>query len=855
MKRFIKIFTTLAGLTLMTACGNTQGLIDALTAAVSTTDRTAVICVQNPFNALCDGNATYQSTRDTIERSCIANPNTSDNCVNFVAFLCIRDNPYHDICTQGENDYSTIQNRITSECITNGEGPLCDRAIAAVCTNNAFDPLCLTDLANEYNQGALVAGGQDVIGFSAARALVCDPVTGSAPDSQRCGSLVRATCDRNPLDALCENRAEYFVARDNACWIQGIDGSTRTPQCVEIHRENNLRENAIPACQANYVDPTGANRFNPRCYRVVIGVCDLNPFDVLCDKNTNYLELHAGIIKACTDEEPDATFCVQAKTSVCADNPFNPICLISYTENTNDYTSERLDAIANCQTNFVTGERCAGAAVQFCTGKTDLTALFNPLCLAHPGTDTARQPTCLSDRVADTPISARCTETATRICDARPLDPLCEDLATYRSAQFGACVLTPTHASCANGPAQFSYITPIIECLQSPFSAACLDPDTVSGAAFALHARVAQDAYCESGGPRTASTTVATRADRVNCSNIGSSPVFADLARNITQNGITTYNSGGGVTANGVTPQNPNIGGFLRAGVSGAKLGIHTGNHGAHLPNGGTYDQNTGNFDRETNVGNKWLGFGDAYSFGGDRLRIWDVASKADPKDGFTYFTAEANAGGNYLAYAGIWQTTNFGAPLALRPADDNGNITAIWQGNFTAFDGSTRTKVVPTVVDVTQVGAIYRRPINSVTTPFYVDFTAGTFSVHNTVANDGTGAVYGYTFDGSAGSQARIETRIAFDVDGYFGAGVTDPNDANRTLNAGELSGTVTRATEAAIYAPSNGDLTFGTDPSPIIMPLTGLIGVEGAVGIFLNPNPTSAPDVGGFTATAPTN
>ena len=849
MKRFMKIFTTLAGLTLMTACGNTQGLIDALANAISTTDRNALLCVQNPFNQLCDGNATYESTRDAIERSCRDNPNTSDNCINFVVFVCRRDNPYDEICTKGENDYSSAQEQITSDCIRDGEGPLCARAIAAICTNDPFDRLCLTDLANAYNQGALVAGGQDIIGFSAARARVCDPDTGSAPDSQQCGSFVRATCDRNPLDAVCENRDEYFVARDNACWIQGINGSTRTTQCAQIYRENNLASNAILACQENYVAPTGANRFNPRCYNVVIAICDDNPFNDICDENTNYLALHAGIIKACTDEEPNATFCVEAKTSVCADNPFNPLCMISYTANTNDYTSERLTAINGCQTNFVAGPRCAGAAVQFCTGKTLEADLFSPLCRAHPGTDIARRTTCVGDRVADTPISARCTETATRICDANSLDPLCEDVTTYRSAQFGACVLNPDHASCANGPAQFSYITPIIECLESPFSAACIDPNTVSGAAFALHARVAQDAYCESGGPRTAST-VPTRADRVNCTNIGSSPVFADLARNITQNGIRTFGTDGTtVTANGVTPQNPNIGGFLRAGVFGAKLGIHTGFDDSNHPNGGTYDENTGSFTRGNAGGGAWSGMADGYN--GSRFEIWDVASKADPKDGFTYFFGE-DGDGFYLSYAGIWQTTNFGAPLALRPADDNGNnITAIWQGNFTAYDASTRTKVVPTVVDVAQAGAIYRRPINSVVTPFYVDFTAGTFSVHNTVANDGTGAVYGYNFDGSTGKNARVTRRIAYAVNGVFGAGVVD---AGRTLNAGELSGNVTRTLEAANYA-TNGNLTFATDPSPLVMPLTGLIGVEGAVGVFLDPARTTSRQVGGFTATAPTN
>ncbi len=861
MTRFIKIFTILTGLTLITACGNTQGLIDALTAAVSDTDRNAPLCVQNPFNQRCDpkegevADATVQSARTAIERSCTAKLDTSDNCINFVAFVCQRDNPYHPVCTQGENDYSSFQANITEDCITNGGGPLCDRAIAAVCGRDAFQPLCLTDLANRYNQGALVPGGEDVIGFSAKRAEVCDPDTGLSPDSPQCTSAVRAACSRDPLDAVCANRDEYFVARDNACWIQGRDGGIRTTQCADIFRINNLPENAIPACRANYVGPTGANRFNPRCYNVVIGVCNLNPFDALCDENTNYLARHRGIIDACTAQEPDATFCVQAKTSVCADNPFDPLCLISYTANTNDYTTERQTAVNDCRTNFVAGKRCEGAAVEFCADKTatDLTDLFSSLCLEHPGTDAVRQPLCVGDRAPNTPISARCTETATRICDGDPLNALCEDVAAYRAAQFSACVQDSDHASCAAGTdAQFSYITPVIACLQSPFSADCLNVNTEAGEAFVPHAKAAQDSYCESGGARTTSTLVETTADRVNCTNIGSLPVFASLAIDITQNGVRTYNSDGSiVTANEVTPQNPNIGGFLRTGVFGTRLGNHIG-----LNSGDFYDEtNNGNFDRGDPTGGPWTGLPGNYGAGGDGRIFENNASKVDPKDGFTYFLAEEDP--NFLSYAGIWQTTNFGAPLALQPAGDNGNITAIWKGTFTpATSGGVLQTIIadgePLAVPLYSADPVQTRVrINDRTTDFYVDFTDGKFNFHNTVANDGTGIVFGYTFSGGTGSQRKVPNRLSYSLDGYFGT--TDPNDASRTLNPGELGGNVT-----LVIQPLNqtSGANLGAAGAPTIMPLTGLIGVEGAVGIFLDPNPSSSPNVGGFTAAPmPTN
>ncbi len=876
MTRFMKIFATLAGLTLMTACGNTQGLIDALTAAVSNTDRNAPLCVQNPFNERCDGNATYQSTRDAIRASCTLNLNTSDNCINFVVFVCERDDPYNPICTQGENDYASFQANITENCIADDEGPLCDRAVAAICTQNAFDRLCLTDLANEYNQGALVAGGEDVIGFSAARARVCDPVTGSAPDSQQCGSFIRAVCSRNPLDTVCENRDEYFVARDNFCWIQGIDGSTRNAECADIHRVNNLAENAIPACRENYVDPTGANRFNPRCYNVVIGVCNLNPFDDICEENSNFSAKHSDYIDDCTDEVADAPFCAEAKAFVCADNPFDDLCLIT-DYSTNDYTTERQTAINDCRTNFVAGFRCEGAAVEFCVGKTLEADLFNPLCLEHPGTDTARQPTCFNERVAvvtvgDNPITPRCATTATRICDGDSLDPLCEDVVAYRATQFSDCVQDSDHASCAAGATQFSYITPVIACLESPFSAACLDVNTEAGAAFVPHAEAAQDAYCEAG----ATTKIAT-PDHVNCTNIGSLPNYPALASAYEFTVVSNFPFGGGTKVHKTA-----LGGFLKTGVYGTGLGSYAGFADSGLPGGGTFLENTGNFARERDNGGLWINLpstttdnvetGHPLNYGTNPNTftpapagtspndgfiqtqvLYEFTSPVDSKDGFIFFIAriedeETVFPTSVSPYAGILSTSNFGAPLAVQPDVGNGNITAIWAGQFTAH-----------VSD--------RLRLNAHPTDFYVDFANGTFNIHNPDGTDGanpngtapkTGSITGVSRSGGDGDQGYDSGRSVYTVDGRFGVDKDDPNvsytngGVARKLNPGELSGEVTLVS-SQFSAENVLDVTVAVNPQTTIMPLTGLIGVEGAVGVFLNPNPSKSGLVGGFTASAP--
>ncbi len=321
---------------------------------------------------------------------------------------------------------------------------------------------------------------------------------------------------------------------------------------------------------------------------MVIWVCDLNPFDVLCEENTNYLVTRQPRITACKNRVPNALFCAEATTFVCDDNPFDALCSLTYTAN--DYADERDTAITECGQTFVASARCASAAEQFCTGKTEVDDLFNPLCREHPATDTARQPTCVSDRALNTPISARCTETATRICDANPLDALCEDVTDYRARQFSECVQNPDHASCAAGATQFTYITPIIECLESPFSAACLDTDTEAGAAFVPHAEAAQDAYCEGG----ATTKIAT-PDHVNCTNIGSLPNYPALA---SAYGFTVMSDFMFLQQTKV--HKTALGGFLITGVYGTGLGFRTGRqNGGGVGNPGSFLENTGNFARE----------------------------------------------------------------------------------------------------------------------------------------------------------------------------------------------------------------------------------------------------------------
>ena len=850
MKNLIKIIATMTMLGTMTACG-ASGVLDDLSKVVddaleavrkATATQQIEIEAREEFVSNLDPNLTPEERAEAIQAEADRRANLSKD--EQAAFEReVQERVEYLKTVEGLSQERRDAN--LRECQADDTGDGCAIVLLTFCTATPFDSNCISNIA-----------------YDIARTPLCiaDKTTND------CTGTIARVCVGDPLYDFCDN-ADYFVARDNACWIQGRDGGTRTTECQQIVDTNRLQVNAELACRANYVKDTTENGNNTRCSNAVIAVCDLNPFDSFCQNNLNYIIARPGRITACRTEVPNAEFCDHAKTFVCDTNPFDVICFLDY--GTNTYASERQTAIMDCQTTFVAGVVCVGAAVEFCTGKTatDVTDLFSSLCLTHSGTDTVRQPLCVGDKLPNTPISARCTETAMRICDATPLDPLCDGVEGYFSAQLDACVLNSNNPSCLVGsPTQFAALEPIAACLATPFDADCLNVATTQGMLFAPRAEAAQDAYCESGGARTTSTTVETTVDHVNCTNIGSLPVYADLARNITKNGIRTFNSDGSmVTANPVSGDNPNMGGFLRTGVFGTKLGDHAGTTSGTF----TDENNNGNFDRGNDLGGAWLGLptqpGSSLAplgRGGDSDRIWDAASTTDPNDGFTYFIVDHDyedvpgRDNDFFAYAGIWQTTNFGAPLAAPVG--NAPTSAIWQGIFTPFSDKS---IVETVASLTEIAQINREAINTRTTNFYVDFTNGTFNIHNPAGTDAqnpngtdptTGAVLGYIFGVGVGDEAVISKRIRYSVNGVFGAGIADLNNPGRMLNAGELGGNVTRSVEAATYAPDD-TLTFGTDASPLVMPLTGLIGVEGALGIFVDPAVTTSPNVGGFTA-APT-
>ncbi len=170
-----------------------------------------------------------------------------------------------------------------------------------------------------------------------------------------------------------------------------------------------------------------------------------------------------------------------------------------------------------------------------------------------------------------------------------------------------------------------------------------------------------------------------------------------------------------------------------------------------------------------------------------------------DTNDGYQYFGAEHDDQDSRY-YAGILSTTNLGAPL-VTPVD-GAPTTAIWEGD---------------------VRFIHLRTPDHDTKPtkFYLDFSAGTIGFANDARNGTDTATVGVTPSNTTGVQLTLN--------GKFGAG-------DSTLGLGQLG----------------GHMLVSTRPDTQLFPVTGLIGQDGVVGVFVNPSNTSGAG-GGFTASPP--
>ncbi len=164
----------------------------------------------------------------------------------------------------------------------------------------------------------------------------------------------------------------------------------------------------------------------------------------------------------------------------------------------------------------------------------------------------------------------------------------------------------------------------------------------------------------------------------------------------------------------------------------------------------------------------------------------------SDNPDGFAYFTTTSPIF-TPAGYAGILPTTNLGAPLEQQPAN------AVWAGHFSV----TGT--------------------NNIATNYYVDFTNGKFGFSNAAEDDTDGTL-------------TVGT-ATYTMNAVFGSHASAKDEDEVRFNAGRMGGNLS---------------VVDTGLSAVNVTITGLIGEEGAVGVFAQVGEGKG-ITGGFTATNP--
>ncbi|MCA8836044.1 MAG: hypothetical protein K8953_13265, partial [Proteobacteria bacterium] len=249
---YIKILTVLAGLALLTACGG---------AAPPNTDNdngnggTSVPCDMNPFGTTCGEE--FNPRRVAIVSDCRTD-DTGDFCTDATTFVCgknIRDG----LCRE-TTAYKEFIQRERTACLARTNSPeACDEEERiATCDADAFSDNC----ADEK--------------YMTQRERECEAQ--SLKNTQKCMATEARICGATGdfFDPFCEGITNYVSVRETACQTHGTDATDGDPICATIlipfctiadpfaHDgcddvegiDANIR---TPYCQ------TPANAWNPKC--------------------------------------------------------------------------------------------------------------------------------------------------------------------------------------------------------------------------------------------------------------------------------------------------------------------------------------------------------------------------------------------------------------------------------------------------------------------------------------------------------------------------------------------------------------------------------------------------------------
>ena len=873
------------------------------TGGVNTTD-----CTQTPFHNDCDAVESAITSRQT---TCFTSATANPTCGAVIMGACMA-NPFRAETACMADTY--LPNRI-AECITDGnageakcETLLSDTDMNAAitsCLKNPFDVACESvtaftsfalartnrasfcdnsdNVADDFCTGDNVTPICEFDKFTA----ICPDATYGTPRQEECLMDIetnpKCTGEMGIATVFC--KANLFDT-SNACMHEDYNDDRQTACLMDI--ETNpacMGEMGIATvfCKANLFDTSNAcmadtylpariaecimagNAGESKCDTVstdtamndAITDCLENPFATACESVSAFTTFAL----ARTNRE---SFCDMAGNNtnalcmgeslmgVCGSNPFNAIC---FTDKT--YLPMRL---ADCITTASTELPKCNTLLSDSTMNTPITA-----CLTNPFTDacasnadfmtyagdarTNREVFCGVSGNAD---KSFCTALTT--CQGNAFDPTCGDY--FAPARITDCItVANTEATkCDTIFSDSGMNIAITACLTNPFTPAC----AASESAFTTYVETARDnrvTFCETMGNESKTpcmgatmaicgfdvlSTLCTDAsylpDRVTacitdgnaglakCNNIFTA---TPATNNCLANPFTDACTADGAFTSYLATARTNRNTFCGTNPSDTvcdTLNLCNGNPFATeceeyfqtarvtLCGGSTVFStcvNVGDLPTYPTKPNEVTGSGfltgTATGLNTTDIQFADgltptiITSLTIGRRGGAGTTESPNTNpdgfayfvtntNNSTGYAGILATTNLGAPLAAQP-------TAIWAGHFSV----TRT--------------------NNVAVNYFVDFAKGEFGFSNTAGDGANGTLSGSGLFGT------------YTMNAYFG------NHASANgYSAGRMGGTVS-VSDAGIMSSST---------------IVGLIGAEGAVGVFTRVG-NAGGYTGGFTATNP--
>ncbi|MCH9664366.1 MAG: hypothetical protein K0U41_00775 [Gammaproteobacteria bacterium] len=275
-------------------------------------------------------------------------------------------------------------------------------------------------------------------------------------------------CTTNPFGATCNS--DYKSNRDiiiSECRIDSTDGiclSASASVCTDnpfdvlcTSNFNTARDIITAECRK---DDTGT-----LCPQAIARVCLANPFDELC--GDDYENARDVDITRCRLSSRSS--CPQVITKICGENPFDNFC-----DNNPTYQPARDKIVTECRTTK-TGKLCPLATINICRSN----AFDKDFCFGDDTYDGARTPTCRRESDSD-----RCETTVSRICDETPFDTICNNNSVYEMMRISDCIMGD------NANESRCRIFSTNSCVRKPFGTGC-DGETT--------ARMARETFCREG--------------------------------------------------------------------------------------------------------------------------------------------------------------------------------------------------------------------------------------------------------------------------------------------------------------------------------------------------------------------